>query len=177
VIGLAPLLFWPAVARAVGDWHPGWAAAEAPAPLHTLALTNAGLAVVLAAAGWWLWRRARDGGLRRGLTWDCAYATPTAHMQYTSGSFAGISAGWFSWILQPAVNLRRPRGPFPKGAFRLEYGPETVLENVIGPAGRAILFVSTAVRRLQHGRLQAYILYLVVGLAALGGLVLLGGVS
>ena len=35
----------------------------------------------------------------------------------------------------------------------------------------------TAVRRLQHGRLQAYILYLVAGLAALGGLVLLGGVS
>jgi hypothetical protein len=31
------------------------------------------------------------------------------------------------------------------------------------------------VRRLQHGRLQFYVLYIVVGLAALGVLVLIGG--
>jgi hydrogenase-4 component B len=35
--------------------------------------------------------------------------------------------------------------------------------------------VSTAVRRLQHGRLQFYILYVLAGLIALGVLVMLGG--
>ena len=34
-------------------------------------------------------------------------------MQYTSGSFAGIAAGWFAWILQPERKMRRPRGHFP----------------------------------------------------------------
>jgi hydrogenase-4 component B len=50
-----------------------------------------------------------------------------------------------------------------------------VLERVIGPVSAGILHVSTAVRRLQHGRLQFYILYLVAGLIALGVLVILGG--
>jgi hydrogenase-4 component B len=98
-------------------------------------------------------------------------------MQYSSGSFASIGAGWFAWILQPVRSLRRPRGLQPVAALRLDYVPETVLERVIGPAAEVILQVSTTVRRLQHGRLQSYILYIVAGLAALSGLVLLGGTS
>jgi len=35
--------------------------------------------------------------------------------------------------------------------------------------------VAAAVRRLQHGRLQFYILYLVVGMAVLAVLVIAGG--
>jgi hypothetical protein len=37
------------------------------------------------------------------------------------------------------------------------------------------MWVSTVVRRLQHGRLQAYIFYLLVGLAALAVLVAVMG--
>lgn len=177
LLGLAPALFWPAVARAVGVWHPVWAPMAAPASLFTLGLTQVVLALLLATAAAWLWRKSHANGLRRALTWDCAYAAPAARMQYSSGSFAGIAVQWFSWILQPARNLRRPRGPFPAAALRLECIPETMLERVIAPAGEAIMVVSTAVRRLQHGRLSAYILYIVAGLAALSGLVLLGGAS
>ena len=79
------------------------------------------------------------------------------------------------WVLQPERKLRRPRGHFPAEAIRLERVPETVLERIIAPVGAAIMQVSTAVRRLQHGRLQFYILYVVAGLIALGVLVLLGG--
>src|ERR1039457_2815010 len=68
------------------------------------------------------------------------------------------------------------RGPFPAEAIRLERIPETVLDRIIGPVSVAIMQVSTSVRRLQHGRLQFYILYVVAGLIALGVLVLLGGV-
>jgi hydrogenase-4 component B len=96
-------------------------------------------------------------------------------MQYTSASFAGIASGWFRWILQPERKMQRPRGHFPAEALRLERIPETVLERIIGPASVVIMQVSTSVRRLQHGRLQFYILYVVAGLIAVGMVVLLGG--
>jgi hydrogenase-4 component B len=96
-------------------------------------------------------------------------------MQYTGGSFSGITAGWFGWILRPERMLHRPRGPLPAGASRVERIPETVLEQIILPMGNMVLQASTAVRRLQHGRLQFYVLEVVVGLAAIAALVLTGG--
>lgn len=146
-----------------------------PAPLNTLGSFQMALALIAVAAAVWLWRKVQVG-LRRGLTWDCGYAGPTARMQYTSGSFAGIASGWFAWLLQPERRLRRPRGPLPTTmASRIERVPETVLERVLTPASDAILRVSAAARRLQHGRLQAYILYVVAGLIAVGILILMGG--
>ena len=71
--------------------------------------------------------------------------------------------------------MRRPRGHFPAEAIRLERIPETVLERIIGPVSSAIMQGATSVRRLQHGRLQFYILYVVAGLITVGVLVLLGG--
>jgi len=171
-LGLVPVLLWPVVSRAAGAWHPAWASAEAPAPLLKLGSVHIGLAALSAVAAVSIWRKARANGLRRDVTWDCGYATPSAKMQYTSGSFGGLAAGWFGWILRPTRKLRRPRGNFPVDALRLERVPDTVLEKVITPAGGIIMRASTAVRRLQHGRLSAYILYVVAGLAVLGVLVL-----
>ena len=53
--------------------------------------------------------------------------------------------------------------------------PETVLEKIVTPVGDCVMVVSTAARRLQHGRLQTYILYLVIGLVALTILAYIGG--
>jgi hydrogenase-4 component B len=133
------------------------------------------LALLLVVAAVWLWRRLRQNKIERHLTWDCGYFEPTARMQYTGASFAGIASGWFFWILRPERKLRRPRGPFPEHASNIEHIPETVLDRVITPVGEVVLRVSTAVRRLQHGHLQSYILYLLVGLAAMAVLVLMGG--
>jgi hydrogenase-4 component B len=96
-------------------------------------------------------------------------------MQYTGGSFGGSATGWFFWILRPERAVRRPRGLFPEDARRLERVPETVLEHALVPAGRVALRISSAVRRLQHGRLQSYIVYLVAGLAAIAAMVAIGG--
>jgi hydrogenase-4 component B len=175
VIGLAPILFWPVLSRALAAWNPAWASAETPAPLLTLGSAQATLAILFLAAVAWLWRKARAACLLRGLTWDCGYAAPSARMQYTSASFAAIASGWFRWILQPERKMRRPRALFPAEAIRLERFPETVLEHVIVPVGIAILQLSTSVRRMQHGRLQFYILYVLAGLVAMGAIVLLGG--
>jgi hydrogenase-4 component B len=174
-IGLAPILFWRVAARVVASWHPAWVMVEAPAPLTTLGSVHVALAILVLLTAAWLWRKSHANGLARGLTWDCGYATPAARMQYTSASFGGIVAGWFGWVLQPERKTRRPRGHFPTEAIRLERVPETILERVIGPVGTGILQVSTAVRRLQHGRLQFYILYVLAGLIALGVLVMMGG--
>lgn len=175
LIGLAPALVWPVIARVVGVWEPAWLTVETPPnPFLGLGPVQLVLAVLLAVGVAVLWRKVREQGLRRGLTWDCGFATPTARMQYTSASFAGIVSGWFQWVLQPERTIRRVRGTFPAESIRLERIPETVLERLLGPVSRAILQVSTQARRLQHGRLQYYILYVLAGLIAFGILVLRG---
>ena len=174
-IGLAPVFFWPAIARAAAAWQPDPAGLNAPAPIVTLGACNAAFAILAALAAAALWRRVNHNGLSRAVTWDCGYAAPTARMQYTAGSFAGIITGWFAWILRPERHAHLPQGLFPSRASFAEHTPETVLEKVVEPAGGAVMAVARAARRLQHGRLQFYILYLVLGLAALALLVWMGG--
>jgi hydrogenase-4 component B len=174
-IGLAPVVFWPAVSRAVGTWRPVWVSAQAPAPLSLLGRVHMTLAVLAIIVAWWLWRRARRNGLIRALTWDCGYAVPTSRMQYTAGSFAGIITEWFAWILRPERHERRPEAFLPVSASFTEHTPETVLERIVEPAGGVVMRLSVAARSLQHGQVQFYLLYLLIGLAALAVLVLLGG--
>ena len=120
-------------------------------------------------------RKIRANGSRRALTWDCGYAAPTAHMQYTSGSFAGIAGGWFAWLMRPEILIRRVRGHFPGRALVLQRVPETMLEKVIQPAARAVVFFADEAGKMQHGRLHLYILYVFLGVTALGFLVFQGG--
>jgi hydrogenase-4 component B len=175
VIGLAPILFWPALVTAAAAWQPGLANAMPSAPLVTLGAFHLALAALVILAAIFLWRQVRRNGVRRAGTWDCGYAAPTARMQYTAGSFAGIITGWFAWILRPEQHAHLPEGNFPVHADFAEHTPETVLERVVEPAGSLVMRVSTAVRRLQHGRVQAYILYLVIGLVALAILAVMKG--
>jgi hydrogenase-4 component B len=69
----------------------------------------------------------------------------------------------------------RPTETLPARASFAEHTPETVLEYVVEPVGGVVLQLALAARRLQHGRVQAYVLYLLVGLAALAVVVLVGG--
>lgn len=175
VIGLAPILFWPAVARAAAVWQPAWIATAPPAaPLRTLGAGHLALAALALVASLWLRRRLRRQPLRRAVTWDCGYALPTARMQYTAGSFAATITEWFAWILRPERHEQRPEELFPARAHFSEHTPETVLTRVVAPAGAFVLRLSDATRRLQHGRLQAYLLYLVLGLAGLAAVVMVG---
>jgi hydrogenase-4 component B len=174
-VGLVPVLFFPAVASAVEAWWPAELRMATPAPLFALGCFHLGVAAAATLAAVLLWRRVKANGVSRAVTWDCGFAAPTPRMQYTAGSFAGIITGWFDWILRPQRHAHPPEGAFPAAASFAEHTPETVLEHVVEPGGSIIMRVSTAVRRLQHGRLQAYLLYLLIGLAALALLALLGG--
>lgn len=174
VIGLAPAAFAPAIERTVAAWHPLWNTGQTVVPLVQLGRFDLALTLIAAAAGWWLWRRAHRHGLTRALTWGCGYAAPTARMQYTAGSFAGILTEWFAWILRPKRHQELSETPFPTHARFTEHTPETVLEHVVEPVGGVLMRLAFMARRLQHGRVQAYVLYLLIGLAALAAVVLSG---
>jgi hydrogenase-4 component B len=173
-IGLAPVAFWPLILHAVDAWNPDWAGAETVVALSSLGRLHVTLAIVALAGIGWLWRRVRRGGLRHAMTWDCGYAAPKPRMQYTAGSFAATITEWFAWILRPQRHEHRPEVLLPLNASFEEHTPETVLEKIVEPAGGWIMSVSTTVRRLQHGRVQFYLLYLLIGLAALAALVAFG---
>ena len=174
-IGLAPAFFWPAMARAAAVWNPVWSSLAAPTSLQPLGSCHLAFALVAIAAAALLWSRTRHNGLRRALTWDCGYVAPTPRMQYTAGSFAGIITEWFAWILRPQRHEDRPSETFATRASFEEHTPETVLEHVIVPSSGLVLWLATAARRLQHGQVQAYLLYLAVGIAALAMVALMGG--
>jgi hydrogenase-4 component B len=174
-IGLGPVLFWPAVARAVEAWQPAWAANTMPVPLAALSAMQVVIAALLLIAGAGLWRKTRGGTFQRAVTWDCGYAAPTARMQYTAGSIAGIITEWFAWILRPQRHAHPVEGEFPSRANLAQHTPETVLEFVVEPAGGFVMRLSQAARRFQHGRVQAYLFYTVAGAAALALLVWLDG--
>ena len=96
-------------------------------------------------------------------------------MQYTAGSFAGILTEWFAWILKPVSQGAAPEKIFPEACAWREHTPETVLARVVQPASSAVMQLAMAARSVQQGTVQAYILYLLIGLAALTALVLAGG--
>jgi len=92
-------------------------------------------------------------------------------MQVTAGSFAATILEWFAWIVRPERREVRPDGAWPARASLEEHTPETVLEFVVLPASALVMRASFAVRRLQHGRLPAYLFYILAGVAGLAALV------
>ena len=173
-IGLAPILFWPSIETAVGAWRVDWKNAGAPPPLLTLGWAHVAIAATASAGAWWLVRRSRRG-LRYTVTWDCAYVAPTARMQYSAESLASIITGWFAFILRPEVHARPPVDFLPSSASLVSHTPETVLQHLVEPLSRRVMRVAMAARSLQHGGVQSYLLYLVIGIAGLGVVVTLGG--
>ncbi len=173
-VGLFPAMALGPAAIAATAWNPGWSG-NVDIPVFHLGSLHLLLACGLLAAAYVVLRKVSRNGLRDSLTWDCGYAAPTTHMQYTSGSFAGIVTRWFAWILRPARLVRKVRGQFPEKALYLERTPETVLEYCIHPLGRGVGLLAEGAKKMQHGRLHLYILYVFAGVMALGAMAFWGG--
>jgi hydrogenase-4 component B len=174
-IGLAPAQVWPLLAGVTSTWQPSWTESAAPASLVALGAFQVALAALSLLGVVVLGRWVQRNGLVRAVTWDCGYARPTARMQYTAGSFAAIITAWLAWILRPRRHVHPPRTPFPARASYEEHTPETVLALVVQPGGLLVMRLAGAARRLQHGRLQAYVLYVLIGVAGLALLAVIGG--
>jgi formate hydrogenlyase subunit 3/multisubunit Na+/H+ antiporter MnhD subunit len=184
-----PMLFLAAVCLAIGLCAPQVVRAMAPAVgcivrtpsvetarlLSAAALSLSG--IVLCAAGFlflvtllgWIRLRlaARDAPARTG-TWDCGYARPTARMQYTASSFAQPLTDLFRVFLGTRREFAPPQGVLPSepSAFHSET-PDVFTERCFRPVFAGVAWLMAHPRRLQHGRVQLYVLYVALTLVAL----------
>lgn len=170
-IGLAPSLVAPLLDSAISPWAPE-IAARVPRLATLVPMWPLSLAAMLCwgacAVGLvWLVRKMRRGSHREVGTWDCGFASPTPRMQYTASSFAQMLVDQFSWALRPRRRRSGPTGPFPESAEFESHVPDPVLTSVALPAASAVERALLHVRWLQRGRVQMYILYVLIAVAAL----------
>jgi hydrogenase-4 component B len=101
------------------------------------------------------------------VTWDCGYAAPSSSMQYTASSFAGMLVNIFSSILRPESHEPHITRLFPEQSSFHSHVPEVTLDKGIIPLFLAADRRFSAVRRLQSGQLNRYLLYIFIALAVL----------
>ena len=166
-IGLGSLLVAPVLDRAAAIWAPdlagGLSRTTVLAPLGPVSALGVLLVATLVVAGGWLHIRTRDAPAVVG-TWGCAYAAPSSRMQYTSSSFAEMLVGMFRWALRPHVHPAHPRGLFPPPTRFESHVPDTVLDGLLLPGGRAAGRGFHWFRFLQRGSVHAYLLYILATL-------------
>jgi len=155
LLGAAARTFAPGLATSASALAPlGWVTA---ASLAVLALVGASVMLVL-----WRTRGAQAAG-----TWDCGYAGGSARIQYTSSSFAQLLVGLFAWALRPGGHAPALRGPFAPRTHFASHVPEVVLDVVVLPACRLAARSFERLRFLQQGRVQFYLLHVVLTLLVL----------
>ncbi len=101
------------------------------------------------------------------VTWDCGYIAPTSRMQYTSSSFAAPITRLFRGVLRTRSHFTPPSGLFPSGSSFASDTPDVCREGIFKPVLSRIENLLVRFRWLQHGRLNLYILYIVLALVAL----------
>jgi len=100
-------------------------------------------------------------------TWGCGYAAPTARMQYTASSFAQPLLEPLSRLMRPSLRKRRPKGIFPERASFSSHYDDPADRTIFDPAITLLERLAGALRPLQQGRLQVYLLYVLLTLVAL----------
>ncbi len=163
--GLAPVLLMRLVTPAVGLY--GGLAAPAivhvtgQVPLVPLTMANSLLLVLVLVVGAAYLLRLRRLPCSRGATWGCGYLEPTARMQYTGTSFSEMVVSLLGTIVAP--NRRRPilTVPMPSAGARFQYEvTETVLDRILTPVFHLAGLGFSFLRRVQHGQLHIYVLYI-----------------
>ena len=101
------------------------------------------------------------------MTWDCGYVQPRGTMQYTSSSFANALVGIFRWILRPVIHRSPPTGLFPDRSAFESHVPEIVLDGLLSPFWCRVKSRLASLRVLQQGRVQRYLLYILLALFGL----------
>lgn len=171
VIGLAPWLIVPALAGAVAGWQPSLGNSSANlaglVPFGWISILGTSLVVCIAVGTWFFIRRTSGTAHTAGPTWGCGYLRPSPRMQYTATSFAEMLVAYFRNLLRPNIHAPEISGAFPKPSRFSSHVPETVLEGLYLPFLDYLYRSSAPLRRLQHGRLHLYILYIFVTLVVL----------
>jgi hydrogenase-4 component B len=127
-----------------------------------------GIFVVLFATLALLRRRLLRGReVRRDATWGCGYARSETRMQYTGSSYVQPLTGLFQPLLRTRLEFDPPAEIFP-AASRLSTTTPALFRKVFyEPAFSRVRLALQRFKWLQHGRLQLYVLYIVVALVLL----------
>ncbi len=107
-------------------------------------------------------RTVREAGV-----WDCGYVKPTARMQYTASSFAQPIIDFFNVFQHGRKRFRPPQGYFPATAYFETETLDTSQEGVYRPIFETVGRMLSKLRVMQHGRIQLYVLYIVLTLIVL----------
>jgi len=100
-------------------------------------------------------------------TWDCGYAAPTARMQYGASSFSQPLTDFFQPVLRSIGQYPVISEYFPgKASFSAE-AQAVIYNSFYTPVATRIRDLAYRFSWLQHGRLQIYIMYIVVSLMGL----------
>jgi hydrogenase-4 component B len=171
-IGLAPLIVTPLLDHAVAVAAPEMTASALSTSTHLASLAPLGvlgvvLLVLLVAIALIVRSRIRAEPPASAVTWDCGYAAPAPSMQYTSSSFAALSVHIFRWALLPKTEAPRIASLFERSASFHSHVPDTVLDRAITPALGAAARLMVWIRHLQQGRVQVYLIFVVVTLLVL----------
>ena len=166
----SPFLLLP-LARAVGSGFgpaAGLEAAEAAA-VPLIYVSAGGLLLLALIALAWAKRRAFLGGRKpaEGVTWDCGYAAPTPRMQYGASSFSQPLTDFFQPVLRKLGQYPVISEYFPgKASFSTE-AQAVFYNSFYYPAAARLRDLAYRFSWIQHGRLQIYIMYIVVTLMGL----------
>ncbi len=137
------------------------------APLGELQACGLGLALVIMALAIFYKRQLKINPPTAAATWGCGYLQPSARIQYTATSFAEMLVHFFRGILQPCYALPKVAGFLPASARFSSRIPETVLEGLLLPFMRLAGTAFSYMRRLQHGEMSLYVLYIFITLVLL----------
>jgi hydrogenase-4 component B len=171
LIGLAPLVVSPAIARGVFDWAPGLGLSTTClselAPLGWITLMGFALIAALSLGAAALRIQLGAGRVQRGPTWGCGYVAPTPRMQYTSSSFAQMLVWMFGWVLRPRSHKPADLPLFARTAAFHGETPDVVLDQVVLPTFRFVARLCSWCRVFQQGNIQIYLLYIFLALIVL----------
>jgi hydrogenase-4 component B len=164
LVGLLPQQALRLVNPVIAVFMPQIATVVNPAEYGSMLgrISTMGLVLVLIAAVvtlLWRWRLGR-AAVKSSPTWGCGYQRGTVRMQYGATSFSELAVSVFNGIIRQRVTRPVLSGLFPGSSHCSDKPSETFLERVIAPifnlAGVSFAFL----RRLQHGQMHVYMIYI-----------------
>jgi hydrogenase-4 component B len=165
LLGIVPLIALVPASRVVAQLlesstlAPAARVPELPSAALALGTLAAALGVVAAGVAAVRATLARQRASAVAATWGCAYARPSARMQYTASSFgAPLLAAFGSLVRPPVVGMPDAFATNPE---------DRVLSRVVGPAWARVRTAAAALRPLQQGRVTTYLQYIVFTLLVL----------
>ena len=163
-IGIAPQLALHLVSPAIAVCYPLLQLTELPAEygviLGKISLSGVLLlSAVVIVSLFWRWRLGR-APVTSATTWGCGYQRGTARMQYGASSFSELAVSVFTGIIRQRIDRPVVNGLFPGTARCSDHPSETILERIIEPLFTMIGISFAFLRRLQHGLVHVYMMYI-----------------